>query len=99
VFGVAIWKYIKMDVMIKTTTNHKTFKKEIAFYESLGFSLTYDKKLFEETTETAGTTYTFESNTLQSFNLEILMTVLMLIVFVYFIRADQRFKFLTNCEN
>ena len=98
VFGIAIWKWVKIDDMITSTTDHIVFKKEIAFYESLGFSLYYNATLLEND-GIPGATYTFKSNMLDSFNLEIFMTILMILVLIYFIKAEKRYKFLTDCEN
>jgi len=45
VFGFSWWKIAKTDDMITSTTDQKVFRKEIGFYESLGFSLSYNSSL------------------------------------------------------
>jgi hypothetical protein len=85
VFGCLVWKFQvlhELDNKSVFPTTLKHFKKDVYFYESLGFDLIYDKSLLNNETAVS---YNFGYNGFSSFALEILM-VFMITCYIFYLR-------------
>lgn len=79
--AVIIWKVRKAKAMITATTDFAQFKSEIAFYESLGFQLSYSaKELTTGKTARADGQFVYECDLLWSFLFEVFLFALMLML-------------------
>jgi Na+/proline symporter len=70
--SLVIWKIRKVKHMIKSTPDYDVFRKEIRFYEQLGFELQYTGSADSEGN------YTFEPNMAWSFMFEVFILFVIL---------------------
>ena len=95
IFGVTVWKLLKIRTMKKETDNFKEFKYEVYFYESLGFDLKYREGIFEDQKGP----YEFDPRWLESFINEIIFTLMAVGTIYYFSQMSSIMEYLIDPRN
>lgn len=101
-FAVVVWKVRATSSMDKQTKDLKAFKREIAYYECLGFRLEYDVAallLDPATVVGTDTVYTYECNMVSSFLFEALLACLMMALASFYRGLQRSIAWLTREDN
>mmetsp|Transcript_21580 Transcript_21580/g.33239 ORF Transcript_21580/g.33239 Transcript_21580/m.33239 type:complete len:491 (-) Transcript_21580:2754-4226(-) len=98
IFGITVWKLLKIKTMKKTPTSREDFLYEIRFYESLGFDLEYNHELLK-VDHAADLEYVYEPRWTESFIQEIMFTILVVGSLIYFSKMQGIMDYLTNPES
>lgn len=86
--------------MITATTDFSRFKREVAFYESLGFQLSYDpRELTSGKTKRADGQFVLECDLLWSFLFEVFLVALILMLAKFYLHLKSSMAWLQKTEN
>jgi hypothetical protein len=98
-----VWKVKEEKKIITSTQDHSVFIKEIAFYESLGFSLNYNKDDLKNGQQKLNNNpnyeFTITYNKWLSFMLEIFFGIMILMLIWLMTKQYNKFLYLTNPDN